>query len=638
MKRRDLLRLGAALPWALAVRGVRGESNTITRAAVVIGVDRPANMPPLHAAASGANKVGDWLKSEGFEVRRFTDDAKPVKAGDIFDAIAGLINLGTVRQLIVYFAGHGCFVGTGEYWLLSQALLNPNEAISVNECLELSRQCGIPNVVLISDACRSTSASLGIQQLHGYVIFPILNNRKVFTYLDRFLAVRIGAPAYEAKDTTGKFEGIYTSVFLDAYANPSDDMVDEVNGVRVVKNKKLEEYLLSEVPKRAAISDVQEYPDSVVTSPNDYIGRAGLLASELHLPSEQYFRRTHRHHGAGGCRGCGGCFGCVSDLKRKPKVVSAPLTINDLSEFELNRLGLTIRNTTWKKSSAKDLRKIANETGFAANRASILNARGPNVFRYGTGVNIFGTRLLAALGINMAALILRQGDGSREPTIVQIDPGEKRHDAVVLEFEDGSGTVIAALQGYVADVLVERGGVVNVSYTPAKIGNNLGSSRSNYERADQLHALVGTSARFGVFRVDGPSEIRSSNAKQLANAVRVQKPVDPTLAIYAAYAYADAGLFEQIRSLREMIKNRLGMELFDVAMMAGSLSASEPVKAQAPFCPMLSQGWQFLRVKNVSLPGTLADARNHIIPALWTTFDREGMRIVKASLDVCNLC
>src|SRR4029077_18266848 len=118
-------------------------------------------------AASGANKVGDWLHSQGIEpVKRFTDETRLIKAGDIFDAIDELVNLGTLQQLIVYFAGHGCFVGTGEYWLLSDTLHNPNEAVSVNECLEQSRRCGIPNVVLLSDACRSTSSSLGIQELH----------------------------------------------------------------------------------------------------------------------------------------------------------------------------------------------------------------------------------------------------------------------------------------------------------------------------------------------------------------------------------------------------------------------------------------------------------------------------------------
>ena len=143
-------------------------------------------------------------------------------------------------------------------------------------------------MVLISDACRSTSASLGIQSLTGYNIFPVINNRRVFTFLDTFFAVRVGAPAYEIKDAAGKFDGIYTSCFLDAYVNPHDSMTEEVDGVKVVPNKKLEAYLLSEVPKRAQISDVQEFPDSSVTS-SKYIGRAEIY------PDSTIVRKTACH-------------------------------------------------------------------------------------------------------------------------------------------------------------------------------------------------------------------------------------------------------------------------------------------------------------------------------------------------------
>jgi hypothetical protein len=232
----------------------------------------------------------------------------------------------------------------------------------------------------------------------------------------------------------------------------------------------------------------------------------------------------------------------------------------------------------------------------------------------------------------MQAQVLRNGDGSREPTIVQVNPRGKRQDSIALEFENGSGTVIAALQSYVATVVVEKGKVVSVRYERAKIGDRLSISPSDNERIKQLHALVATSARFGVLRIDGLPEVKSRNAQQLANAIRVEKALDPTLGIYAAYAYAEAALPEQIRSVNEIMKNQLEIELFDVAMLADALSGSQPTEAQAPFCPMLNQGWQFLGVKNVTLPRQLASAQNHILPSLWTTFDSEGMSIVKAAL------
>jgi hypothetical protein len=732
MRRRDLLLLGATMPAAIVTRRVRGQTNMTKRAAVVIGVDRPGNLPPLKAAASGANKVGDWLKSEGFdEVKRFTDDVMPVKAGDIFDAVDGLLKLGTLQQLVVYFAGHGSVVHYSELWLLSEAPHSPNAAVSTTESCQLAQRCGIPNVVFISDTCRSTSADLAMQHLSGQFLFPgDINNTRVDTAIDIFLATALGAQAVETLDAAaGKYNGIYTDCFLSAYVNPSADMIENVGDLRVVPNRKLEPYLKSEMARRTENLDIQQLPETHVTSSN-YIAQAKEIAhGEPHCPPGMYLYPnasgvwrcsyvgaggsggsggaginggygggggrggagvnvgaggsggsggaginggqggggggggTGVHVGAGGSGGGGGAglnggrgnaggsgsfdgAGGYVVFRPKPKVVSVPLTITDLSEFELGRLGLQInKNTAAKSWPAAVFKKIADDTGFTANRASILNARGPNIFRYATGISVFGTRLRTPISANMETQILRQGDGSKEPAIIQIDLRGKRQGSMIIEFEDGSGTVIAVLQGYGANVVVEKGQVISVSYALAKKGN-LGRTQSS-QRADQLRALVATSAKFGSFRIDGPPEIRSENAGQLAEAIRIEEPVDPTLGIYGAYAYADAGLLKQIRSLHKIMKDQLGMHLFDVAMLSGALSekrdplgiltTEEPVEAQAPFCPMLSQGWQFLRVRNVRLPEHLANAQNHVLPALWTTFDREGMSIIKASPDFRDL-
>jgi hypothetical protein len=612
MKRRDVLRLGAALPLAVATRRARSQTKTITRAAVVIGVDQPSKLPPLDGAASGAVSVSDWLKAEGFEVKLFTDEdqTKPVKAGDLFDAIDGLVNLGTLQQLVVYFAGHGCFVGTGEYWLLSQALHNPNEAVSISQCFDRARLCGIPNVVFISDACRSTSASLGIQELSGYVIFPTINNTKVFTYLDRFLATRVGAPAYEVKDAAGKYSGIYTSCLLDAYSNPDDSMTAEVGGIRVVPNKKLEKYLLSEVPKKAEISNALEYPDSQVTS-DSYIGRAETTAVG---PSPHHWR------GCGGCRGCRGCGGAG-----RPTIVSVPLTIKDLSDFELNQVGLKfVRSAAAAGRPNSAFQLLARDTGFAATRDSIASAHAADISRFDTGISVFGTKLRRVIGSGIKAEIARAGDGSRDPAIVPINPADWRQANVALEFDDGSGTIVAVLRHFVARVVVEKGAVVSVSYAPARAGGRRDAPASDDQR-DKLHAVVATSAKFGVFRIDGPPDIRNQNARQLTNAISVHQPFDPTLALYGAYAYADAGLYEQVRAVHEKMKLQFGISLFDIAMLAStSGEGSAPVDV-APASPVLSAGWQFLAAKYRKLPEKLARVQSHVVPALWTTFDREGM-------------
>ena len=124
------------------------------------------------------------------------------------------------------------------------------------------------------------------------------------------------------------------------------------------------------------------------------------------------------------------------------------------------------------------------------------------------------------------------------------------------------------------------------------------------KRVDELHALVATAANFGVFRIEGDRETRTATAGRLAGQIRVVKDKDPTMGIYAAYAYADASLAEQAQSVRSIMRDDLGVDLFDVALLAGVLSGRriEPrFDGVVPFCPMLTQGWQLLRVRDVTL-------------------------------------
>src|SRR5437899_9268834 len=110
MRRRDFLAAGILTAGAFTMPRVCGTPTPRpkNRGAVVIGVDKVGNLPTLKAAASGARKIAEWLTDEGFDVRLFVDDRRPVTASDLLDAIESFIERGTLDQLVVYFAGHGC--------------------------------------------------------------------------------------------------------------------------------------------------------------------------------------------------------------------------------------------------------------------------------------------------------------------------------------------------------------------------------------------------------------------------------------------------------------------------------------------------------------------------------------------------
>lgn len=136
------------------------------KAAVVIGVNKTkdGSLAVLKSAAVGAEAVADWLRGEGYDVECLTDEAKPVTASAVYNAIAHFTDL-PVRYdfLLIYFSGHGYWLSRSDYWLLSGAPNNPNESINLRSSMELAKYSGIPNIVCISDACRSVPADRSAQ-------------------------------------------------------------------------------------------------------------------------------------------------------------------------------------------------------------------------------------------------------------------------------------------------------------------------------------------------------------------------------------------------------------------------------------------------------------------------------------------
>jgi hypothetical protein len=70
--------------------------------------------------------------------------------------------------------GHGILLAPGtEYWLLSGAPQNPNEAVNLLRSAEDARNASIPHVIFFSDACRSTVPGAPLNGVVGGSIFPI---------------------------------------------------------------------------------------------------------------------------------------------------------------------------------------------------------------------------------------------------------------------------------------------------------------------------------------------------------------------------------------------------------------------------------------------------------------------------------
>ena len=597
MERRDFLAAGLSLGAALALPPVRGATPIPTRAAVVVGIDQVGSTEPLKAARSGARAMARWLESEGFAVTLLVDDPKPVLAHDVSSAVNAYVRLNTLDQLVIYFGGHGFLQGTGdEYALLPGALDDTNEAINLTESQKFAWYQNVKNVVFITDACRSRAESLQVEGIRGASLFQTKIDQGD-NQVDSFLATAVGSPAYEAKLKASDIDptGIYTDVFLEAFRRPFASSVRMVDGRPVVTNRLLQEYLKRQVPVRA----------QAATPPHEQSPSARICSSDL----------TYIGH--------------VSGDERTPESAAAP-TVSDVGSAAV---GAALGGPSTYSAAA--LGSVAERSGFAAARATLEGARGLSLSApMRTGIAVVGQHVDAATTKGLNTIVRNASSGPRPSALVEVDVRGPRAASVALRFSDGTGTVIAALDTFIATVVVEEGRVVSVSYEPSRENWLRGEFEHDEARLGQMRTAVATAAQFGVFRIDGTEATRTDKARRLADYIRLGKGLDPTLGVYAAYAYADVNLMSQVRSVRMFMRDNLeGVDVFDVAMLSGDLAGKPPGSVRAfPFCPMLSQGWGYLRVRDVRLPEGVAAARDHLRHSLWLTLDPQGVRIVEDAL------
>src|SRR6185295_12020013 len=104
----------------------------------------------------------------------------------------------------------------------------------------------------------------------------------------------------------------------------------------------------------------------------------------------------------------------------------------------------------------------------------------------------------------------------------------------VIRLEDGRGIPLAIIPEYIGTVSLEEGRVVNVSYTPSRNSNRYTDYQPVAEEVEKRRAVIAVASRKGHFLLD------PAKASEDAAYLRTLKNLDPTLGIYAAYAYSQA--------------------------------------------------------------------------------------------------
>lgn len=571
------------------------------RAAVLIGVSRAGDLPVLQAVTRGVRAMEKWADEQGFAaVTVLTDEAGKLEIAQVEDAVAAIVDRATVEQLVVYFAGHGQNNGLSEYWLLSRAPRSTGAAVNVDGSVRLARYCGIPHVVLVSDACRTAADGITAQAVTGTNIFPNDPVAGPGRPVDEFYACALGSPSLEVRDAAeaaGAFSAVYTDSLVEALRGTPGALLESLDGsatVQVVRPWPLQTHLETDVGRRlAALQPLQtliQAPEARINSP------ATAWVSRLE-------RRASERGGSA------------------PVPPAGPDTVGTLARTALHEeLGAV-------PAIASRVRRATEAGTPAAAALSAALARtappfGPDRFESGCGIKVRGAGIVAASSPTAQIHVL-------DPEMARVELAAGAHAAtVVLTFADGTGGTFPAVRDFLTALTFDGGELLDVALEPS--ANSWRRAEYEHRRAEleTLRALVAAAARHGTFRLSGP------DARELALRMQLAKGVDPAMALYAAYAYDGMQRPELVDEMAAYLHDDLRIRLFDIELLSRDLAGTTGSAPDLyPPLPMLAQGWALLDAYRVTLPAALRELRHHLVPSLWTLFDADGTHLLREAME-----
>ncbi|GEB60072.1 caspase family protein [Streptomyces gardneri] len=516
------------------------------RAVVLIGVHKSGDLPRLEAVDRGIDHMHDWAKSQGIpdtSVRILSDtEGGIVRSSAIYEAVESFVNRRTLEQLIVYFCGHGVNKNYGEYWLLSDAPDNPNEAVNLAVSMALAERCKVPHVVLISDACRTAPASIRCDSVYGSSIFPNRPTGGAAASTDVFYACRLGDPSFEVPDpdvSSEAYRALYTEVIAKALKGGYPKLLEAAGDgreeyVRPFPLKHaLPELLSQHIGGLGAALTVNQRPDGTVTSDQQvaWLSRflRGATSSSLGLEAA-----SDDSGGAGASDDSG-----ASDSSDTPEETPPP----------------------------------ADPVSAAAAAAAVRLAHSfdPGVIDAPAAVHVRGATFESVYPGRVEASQLTD-------QLVQVRLTNRQPDSsVLLHLGSGHCAVVPALLGRVATMTVEDDQLVDVSYAPLTQGN---MRRKQLDPIYiEMRARIAAASRFGISWWEGASP------ENLVEIFEKCGESDPSLAVYFAHALASLSR----RDLVSRLQLRNSRMLFDVMLMGDGFDG--PV---VPFLPLLSRGWALL--------------------------------------------
>jgi hypothetical protein len=601
---------------------------------IAIGVNKSSNTTDfavLHAAAQGAIAIVDWAKKHDFDVKLFSDDkGSPVKFDDINAAVNDVVNSGTCEQLVIYFSGHGLMPAAGaEVWLLSGA----------------PRQSQIPHIVVISDACRNTeNDAMAMGLSFSPCLFPTKENQNVESVIDIIYATGVGKAALELlPDSNFSFHrSALTYCLLEVlkgnFKAITEDFTDGSNTKTVLTTRGIADCLKTIVPKHVAESDFKlaQFPVSNIQS--------ALPKYLVEIQKNEALVPKFSELGADNALAVVVTNPALSTILSDPGfTLSGKLTTPKSKSRQSTRRKKTTalepindwRNEIFKPISANKLSVSTLQNlipdQYKQSINEIVASPRRTKFETLTGFSVYGARIHSA-SVSSGQCEFFESENymairiDSMPTTYENGSNKQSPGSILIQFENGTGCVLSIFNGMIGSVIFQNGHIATINYTPAEYTTEHQIYSQFASNIEKRRALIAVAARDGAFHVN------KSNAEEMAVYLREYKDIDPTLGLYAAYAYAQAGLSEMVFDVFKYMDQQSTGAPFDVAILAANnapINWGQKPLNYSPWLPMLTQGWFLLGKFESAIPTPIKEARNFLIPGLWTTFHADGIEILR---------
>jgi len=592
----------------------------MNKIALCIGVDFVGTMEPLNKAASSAKMFSEWAREQGYAIELFVDSSM-TKVGrrQILDRLREIIDSKRYEQLIIFFSGHGVLrTLQNEVWLLSEADFDGSEMIDVTGTIDMARRSGIPHVLIVSDACRTISRDFTFSLGQGN-IFPTQIPRSNTSVVDVMYGCRPGTPALELRED--EWYGVFSDTLINVLNGKYPHLAKESAGIP--KYWYISGFELKYTLPRIVQGRVQDFDPTLDQEPEIFVEY-----SDPKPPISKFDKRP-------------GVL--ISASGGPPPPFSTPDSMGypgfiEKSEYVsvqkiLDKLGTSIGNNEYIDMTTRMyemLDKIRN-TGEIDKEF----VRYSPFYPYTSRFVIKGVAVKQVLILGNPGWLIKERRKEGELITVIDFPDIVGSSNALLILENGFSLPLAVLRGYVGTMVFNEDQLLTLNYTPAESNDHAyWTYTQNREKIDEARNFVAYCANEGYNYSKVFANFFNRNDDRIysdaGSFLRIGKSIDPSLALYASYAFRQEGKFDKITSVLSYLREDRNPIIFDIAMLGNELDQHKI----AGYCPLMTSGWSYQHLFNDHVRSEFMEASKFLDSGVWTMFKPEGTDILRRNIKI----